>query len=67
MVAFDPKWVNPVLYIIGVNSLRLGSPHLLLHRYVKENLYFDDTIFNFFNWTKDEKKSEVNSNLIGGF
>ena len=23
--AFEPKWVNPVLNIIGVNSLKLGG------------------------------------------
>ena len=28
MVASEPKWVNPVLNIIGVNSLRLGGLQL---------------------------------------
>ena len=25
---YEPKWVNPVLNLIGVNSLRLGGFHL---------------------------------------
>ena len=29
MEASDPKLVNPVLWIIGVNSLRLGGLHIL--------------------------------------
>ena len=28
--ASEPKWVNPVLNIIEVNSLRLGGLHLLV-------------------------------------
>ena len=28
MEAFEPKWVNPVLNIIGVNSFRLGGLHI---------------------------------------
>ena len=28
MEASEPKWVNPVLNIIGVNSLRLGGLHI---------------------------------------
>ena len=30
MEASEPKLVNPVLNIIGVNSLRLGGLHMLL-------------------------------------
>ena len=30
MEAFEPKWVNPVLNIIGVNSFRLGGLQILL-------------------------------------
>ena len=28
MKSYKPKWVNSILYIIGVNSLRLGGLHL---------------------------------------
>ena len=28
MEAFEPKWLNPILEIIGVNSLKLGDLHL---------------------------------------
>ena len=31
MEAFEPKWLNPILDIIGVNSLRLGDLHLDLN------------------------------------
>ena len=30
MEASEPKWVKPVLNIIGVNSLRLGGLHITL-------------------------------------
>ena len=29
MKAFEPKWVNPVLNTIRVNSLRLGGLHFI--------------------------------------
>ena len=35
MKASEPKWVNPILYIIGVNSLRLGG-FLLSFVYLSE-------------------------------
>ena len=28
----EPKWVNPVLNIIGVSSLRLGGLHITEHK-----------------------------------
>ena len=28
--AFEPKWVNSILYIIGVNSLRLGGLQIII-------------------------------------
>ena len=30
MEAYEPKWVNPVLNIIGVNSLKLGGLHICI-------------------------------------
>ena len=35
MEASEPKWVNPILDIIGVNSLRLGGLHIM-HKYFNE-------------------------------
>ena len=31
MEASESKWVNPILDIIGVNSLRLGGLHIVMH------------------------------------
>ena len=36
MEAFEPKWVNPVLKTIGVNTLRLGGLQILL-RFLRNN------------------------------
>ena len=41
MEASKPKWVNPVLDIIGVNSLRLGGLHVIkMFRVLVIPLYF---------------------------
>ena len=31
MEAFEPKWVNSILYIIGVNVFRLGGLHFIVY------------------------------------
>ena len=32
--ASEPKWVNSILNIIGVNSLRLEGLHMIYKRYI---------------------------------
>ena len=34
MKAFGPKWVNYILDIIGVSSLRLGDLHIHVNTYI---------------------------------
>ena len=59
MEASEPKWVNPVLNIIGVNSLRLGG--LQLSSITEENwAFFCNKIF--WNFQLTEGISEPGSN-----
>ena len=38
--ASDPMWVNPILNIIGVNSLRLGGLHIVSVKLLNLKLHF---------------------------
>ena len=50
--AFEPKWVNPVLNIIGVNSLKLGGLQILIMSSIIQRFLSFEFLYLFKNFIK---------------
>ena len=60
MKASEPKWVNPVLNIIAVNSLRLGDLHITIQGTANSMWYESIKIWNNLSYEKTIKMYTVN-------
>ena len=61
MEASEPKWVNPLSNIIGVNSLRLGGLHICLSYWIIKKKIFG---YSFAIKTKSDNSDETDSTKL---